>query len=86
VLATGPGNPDPPVGPPTCWNNLIAWNGAFSATHAITMTFVATVTSPTRQAITNRALVVIPGYQSLTLDAAIIANGYGIYLPLVASN
>ena len=84
ALATGPGNPGPPVGPPTqCWSNLITWHGTFSATSAITLTFAATVTAPLRQAITNTASIVAPGYQSLTRDAILIANGYALYLPII---
>jgi len=34
-------------------------------------------------AITNRAVIAAPGYQTITSTATIIANGYAVYLPLV---
>jgi hypothetical protein len=36
--------------------------------------------------ITNTATIVVPGYESVTSTAALIANAYTVYLPLVLRN
>jgi uncharacterized repeat protein (TIGR01451 family) len=64
----------------------LLWSGLLSPAPAVTVTYATTVTAEVPKLIANPSAVVAPGYLTLTLDALIIANGYGVYLPLVAKN
>ena len=61
----------------------LAWTGVLTPTPTITITYGVTVTAAAPQFITNTATIQSPGYDSIERSAAIIANGFHIYLPLV---
>jgi uncharacterized repeat protein (TIGR01451 family) len=60
------------------------WSGVLSPTPIVTITYAARVTTTARTAIVNTANVSAPGYTTVPLNATIIANGYGAYLPIIA--
>lgn len=66
--------------PPT-----LAWTGDLSSTPAVTVTYAVTVSTPitTPLVISNTAIIVAPGYGTITSTATIIVNGHSVYLPLV---
>jgi len=61
----------------------LSWTGVLTPTPEISVTYAVTVTVVTPQAITNTAILQIPGYESISRSATIIANGYQVYLPLI---
>ena len=71
------GTPDASAAP------ALHWNGVFSDTPAITVTYAVTVMAPSSQFISNT--VTIDGGPAGTFkrSAVIVANGKAIYLPIV---
>jgi uncharacterized repeat protein (TIGR01451 family) len=61
----------------------LTWSGMLSPTSAVTVTYVTTVTVSMPQAITNTATIDAPGYQTIAIDVAIVANPVQLWLPLV---
>jgi uncharacterized repeat protein (TIGR01451 family) len=61
----------------------LIWSGVLSLTSAVTVTYVTTVTASMPQAITNTATIDVPGYQTITANATIVANPIQLWLPLV---
>jgi uncharacterized repeat protein (TIGR01451 family) len=60
----------------------LRWSGLLTPTPAVTVTYVASVSTTTPQTIINSALIAAPGYQAITRTVTIIANGRVVYLPL----
>ncbi len=70
--------------PPThCDGGLVAWHGALTTLHTITLTFAVTVTANTTQTIVNTAAIAVSGMLPFTRNAVVMVNGYGIYLSLM---
>ena len=65
---------------------ILRWSGVLSPTPAVTVTYAVTVSTTETRLITNTAIIVVPGYESVTSTAALIANAYTVYLPLVLRN
>ena len=61
----------------------LTWTGMLSPTAAVTVTYVTTVTTSAPQVIDAPALIVVPGYETLTITATITINPYQVWLPLV---
>ncbi|MEJ5309856.1 MAG: DUF11 domain-containing protein [Anaerolineae bacterium] len=61
----------------------LTWSGVLSPTAMVTMTYRAQVTATTPEEIVNTATIGVPGYQTITVTATIIANPRRIWLPLV---
>jgi uncharacterized repeat protein (TIGR01451 family) len=61
----------------------LTWTGLLSPTAAVTVTYVTTVTTSAPQVIDAPALIVVPGYETLTTTATIIVNPYQAWLPVV---
>ena len=62
---------------------VLQWSGVLSPTPAVTITYAVTVSTVTPKVISNTAVIVASGYQTLTPTVTILASGYLIYLPLV---
>lgn len=62
------------------------WNGEVLTTSPVTITCAVTVTADTTQAIVSTATIAPAGYAILTRSAAVIVNGYTVYLPLIYKN
>jgi uncharacterized repeat protein (TIGR01451 family) len=62
------------------------WSGVLSPAPLVTITYATLVTTTARAAIVNTAYVSAPGYTTVPLNAAIIANGYSTCLPIVIKN
>jgi uncharacterized repeat protein (TIGR01451 family) len=67
----------------------LRWSGFLSPTPAITITYAVTASVAESQVITNTAVIVAPGYQTITRTATVtvqVVNWQNIYLPLVMRN
>ena len=64
----------------------LRWSGTLSPSPIVIVTYAAMVVTTTRTTILNTTTINVPGYQTLTLDATLIANGYAVYVPLVTRN
>ena len=62
---------------------VLQWSGVLSPTPAVTITYAVTVSTVTPKVISNTAVIMASGYQTLTPTVTILASGYLIYLPLV---
>ncbi|MCD4738766.1 MAG: DUF11 domain-containing protein [Anaerolineae bacterium] len=62
---------------------VLQWSGVLSPTPAVTINYAVTVCTVTPKVISNTAVIVASGYQTLTPTVTILASGYLIYLPLV---
>jgi uncharacterized repeat protein (TIGR01451 family) len=62
---------------------MLRWSGALSDTFAATITYRVVVTETAIRLITNTVSIEAGPAGTLQLSAAIIANGYSVYLPLV---
>jgi uncharacterized repeat protein (TIGR01451 family) len=86
VVAAGlsyvPGTLTASSGTFTPTGSILRWSGNLSPTPVVTVSYAATVVTTTRTRISISSNLNVPGYQSLTLDAVIIANGYGLYMPI----
>jgi uncharacterized repeat protein (TIGR01451 family) len=65
---------------------ILRWSGMLSPSPMVTVTYAAKVVATTPTAILHTTIIDAPGYQTLTLDTTLIANGYAIYMPLVTRN
>jgi uncharacterized repeat protein (TIGR01451 family) len=77
------------AGAPTLrWSGLLTPTDAVTVTYAATATFVYSGTSTLvlPQAITNTALVAVPGYPTLSRTAIVRTNWRHVYLPLLLRN
>lgn len=61
----------------------LTWSGILSPTSVVTVTYVTTVTASMSQAITNTAVIDVPGYQTIAIDVTIVANPIQLWLPFV---
>ena len=61
----------------------LRWSGILSPTPAVTITYAVTVSTVTPKVISNTAVIMASGYQTLTPTVTILASGYLLYLPLV---
>jgi hypothetical protein len=64
----------------------LLWSGVLSPSPIVTVTYATTVVTDVCQVIVNTANLVVPGYGTLPLDATVIANGFGVYLPVIQRN
>jgi len=62
---------------------LLRWSGALSNSAAVTLTYTVTVTAGTPQIISNTATIASAPVGPLQRSAAIVVNGWGVYLPMV---
>jgi uncharacterized repeat protein (TIGR01451 family) len=63
----------------------LRWSGLLTPTPAVTVTYAVTVTVPATdpQVISNSAVIVAPGYETLTRTATVRANWREFFLPVV---
>lgn len=64
----------------------LTWSGVLSPTPAVTITYAVTVSTAMTRAISNTAVIVVPGYPIASLVATVIANGYQVHMPVLARN
>jgi uncharacterized repeat protein (TIGR01451 family) len=69
---------------------MLTWSGTLTPTPAVTITYVAAVTYTVPgstailpNVIANMAFIAVPGYQTITRTAAVIANPHRLYLPVL---
>lgn len=61
--------------------DILTWSGVLSSpTPTVTITYAVTVNTMDAQYIENTVTIAAPGYPAITRTAAIVANGYSIYL------
>jgi len=77
TLTATHGTVDPTAAP------ALKWNGVMSPTPVVTLTYVVTVSTSTRTAITNAALIDPGGNSLLARTAVVIANPRWLFLPLM---
>ena len=78
-----PGSITATLGTPHYVSGAIRWSGILSATSVMTLTYSVSVTAATPTFIQNTAIIDSGPFGALTRSAAIIANGYRVFLPLV---
>ena len=77
TLTATQGTVDPTAAP------ALKWHGVMSPTPVVTLTYVVTVSTSTRTAITNAALIDPGGNSLLARTAVVIANPRWLFLPLM---
>jgi len=61
----------------------LRWSGVLSPTPTVTVTYAVTVSTTTPQVITNTAVIVAPGYQTISRTATVYATPRRLFLPVV---
>ncbi len=61
----------------------LTWSGVLTPAPVVTITYAATVTTSSPQAIVNQAVFASPGYPTITRSATLLVNGRQFFLPLV---
>ena len=59
------------------------WSGTLTPAPVVTVTYAVTVSTASADYITNTAVIVAPGYETLTRTVGVLVNGRRFYLPVV---
>ena len=85
TLRASSGAWDDALAPTLTWAGVLTPTPTITITYAVTVPYVVpgTATLTLSQAITNAAIIAVPGYEPIVRTATIIANPHKVTLPLI---
>jgi uncharacterized repeat protein (TIGR01451 family) len=85
TLHASSGTWDDALAPTLTWAGILTPTPTITVTYAVTVPYIVsgTITLTPAQAITNTAIIAVPGYEPIVRTTMIIVNPHRIYLPLM---